>query len=90
MPIRSTPASGRRPPSLPRLFSGSETLLAEELAGRTYAEDMKARGSSLGKEIALTLGFALISFARPKSFAARAHRWLWYAGPTASRSRSSG
>ena len=26
-------------------------------------------------------GFALIVFARPKSFAARAHRWLWYRRP---------
>ena len=42
---------------------------------------MKARGASLGGEIALTLGFASICFARPKSFAARAHRWLWYARP---------
>lgn len=69
------------PAALAAIFSGSEILLTEELIGRTYAEDMKARGSSLGKEIALTLGFALILFARPKSFAARAHRWLWYARP---------
>lgn len=69
------------PAELAAVFAGSETLLAEELTGRTYAEDMKTRGSSLGKEIARTLGFALIFFARPKSFRARAHRWLWYARP---------
>jgi SAM-dependent methyltransferase len=69
------------PADLAALFPDSETLLAEELVGRTYREEIKARGSSLGKEIALTLGFALICFVRPKGFAARAHRWLWYARP---------
>jgi hypothetical protein len=69
------------PAALAALFAGSETLLAEELPGRTYKEDMKARGSSFGAEIVRTLGFALIFFARPKSFAARAHRWLWYSRP---------
>jgi hypothetical protein len=69
------------PAELAAAFPGSTTLLAEELAGRTYAEDMKARGASLAGEIARTLGFALICFARPKSFAARAHRWLWYGRP---------
>jgi SAM-dependent methyltransferase len=69
------------PAALAAAFAGSETLLAEELTCRTYREDMKTRGSSLGREIALTLGLASIFFARPKSFAARAHRWLWYARP---------
>ena len=69
------------PADLAAVFSGSETLFAEELAGRTYKEDIKARGASLGGEIAQTLGFALICFARPRSFAARAHRWLWYNQP---------
>jgi hypothetical protein len=70
-----------RPSGLAALFTASDRILAEEVASSTYAEDLKARGSSLGGEIALTLGFALIAFARPKSFAARAHRWLWYARP---------
>jgi len=69
------------PSELAALFAGSEPLLTEELAGRTYREDMKARGASLGGEIARTLGFALICFARPKGFRARCHRWLWYARP---------
>jgi hypothetical protein len=69
------------PAELAALFTRSAPLLAEELAGRTYAEDMKARGASLAMEIGRTLGFALIAFARPKSFAARAHRWLWYRRP---------
>jgi hypothetical protein len=69
------------PAELARLFAGSEPLLAEELSGRTYAEDIGARGASLGGEIARTLGFAAICFARPKSFIARAHRWLCYARP---------
>jgi hypothetical protein len=69
------------PAELAAAFAGSKPQLTEELTGRTYAEDMKVRGSSLGREIALTLGFALIAFARPKSFRARAHRWLWYRRP---------
>jgi hypothetical protein len=69
------------PDALAAAFAGSETLLAEELVGRTYAEDMKVRGASVGGEIARTLGFALIALARPKGFRARAHRWFWYARP---------
>jgi len=69
------------PAALAESFPGSQALLAEELVGRTYADDIRARGASLGGEIARTLGFALIAFARPKGFAARAHRWLWYARP---------
>jgi SAM-dependent methyltransferase len=66
------------PAALAAAFRRSLPLLAEELAGRTYKEDMKARGSGLWKELGRTLLFGLIFFARPKSFAARAHRWLWY------------
>lgn len=66
------------PAELAGVFAGSTPLLAEEVVGRTYREDMKARGSTLGKEAARTLLAALIAFARPKSFAAKAHRWRWY------------
>lgn len=67
------------PVELAGLFARSETLLAEELVGLTYRQDMEARGASLAGEIGRTLGFALIAPVRPKSFRARAHRWLWYA-----------
>jgi SAM-dependent methyltransferase len=69
------------PGVLAALFSRSETLLAEEGAGRTYAEDLKARGSTIWKELGQTLLFALIAPARPKSFRARLDRWRWYARP---------
>jgi hypothetical protein len=69
------------PSQLAVLFAGSDAVLAEELVGRTYREDMKDRGSSPGAEMARTLGLALISFARPRSFRAQAHRWLWYGRP---------
>ena len=69
------------PAELAALFTRSEIVLAEEVAGRTYGADLKARRSTPGKEIALTLWAALIAIARPKSFAARAHRWLWYNRP---------
>lgn len=69
------------PSALAAAFQGSRVLLAEEVSGRTYREDMKARGSGFWKELGRTLGFGLIFFARPKSFAARAHRWRWYRRP---------
>jgi len=75
--------TGFRPAAaeLARLFGRSELLLAEEIAGRTYAEDFKARGSTLWREIGGTLLFALLAVVRPKSFAARVHRWRWYRRP---------
>lgn len=66
---------------LAALFARSDPVLVEELAGRSYAEDMKVRGQSLGGELARTLGSALIAPARPRSFRARLSRWRWYARP---------
>jgi hypothetical protein len=66
------------PPELAATFTGSDPVLAEEVTGRTYKEDIAARGSSVGRELALTLGFGLIGIARPKSFRARLSRWRWY------------
>lgn len=72
----------RPPPSeLARLFQQSKVLLTEELVGRTYADDLKARGSTVWRELRQTILWGLIFFARPKSFASRAHRWLWYSRP---------
>jgi len=69
------------PAALAALFGHSETLLAEEVTGRTYAEDLKARGSNMWKEAGLTLLFGLTFFSRPKSFWARLDRWRWYRRP---------
>lgn len=69
------------PVELGALFRSSEIVATEEVVGRTYKEDLKVRGSSVGKEIAQTLRLALIAFARPRSFAAKAHRWLWFWRP---------
>jgi SAM-dependent methyltransferase len=66
------------PAELAALFRRSAPLLAEEVTGRTYAEDLQARGSTAAKALAQTLLFGLIAWARPKSFAARADRWRWY------------
>ncbi|HYI49250.1 MAG TPA: hypothetical protein VEX35_12385 [Allosphingosinicella sp.] len=67
-----------RPAALAAAFTGSRALLTEEIAGRTYKEDMQAKGSGFWRELGRTALFGLIFFARPRSFAARAHRWLWY------------
>jgi hypothetical protein len=69
------------PSELAALFKRSRVLLTEDLITRTYREDWKARGSTGWKELAKTVGWSLIFFARPKSFASRAHRWLWYSRP---------
>lgn len=72
-----------RPDDLAGAFHGSEVLLAEEVRGRTYREEIAVRGSSVWRELARTAGFGLISFARPKSFRARLSRWRWYRRPYA-------
>ncbi len=69
------------PAELAAAFAASDPLLAEEVTGRTYREDIAARGSSLRRELGRTLGFGLIGFARPKSFRARLSRWRWYRRP---------
>jgi hypothetical protein len=75
--------TGYRPagPSLAAAFRHSEPVLTEEVTGRSYREEIAARGSSIWREAALTLGFGLIAFARPKSFRARLSRWRWYGRP---------
>ena len=72
-----------RPDELVAAFRHSAPLLAEEVRGRTYKEEIAARGSSLWRELGRTLGFGLIGFARPKSFRARLSRWRWYRRPYA-------
>lgn len=69
------------PGELAALFLRSAPLLAEEVTGRTYAEDLKARGATIAKALAQTLLSGLIALARPKSFLARADRWRWYRRP---------
>ena len=69
------------PAELAAAFTGSRMLAAEEVAGRTYAEDIGMRGSGFWREFGGTLKAGLLFFARPKSFAARLHRWLWYNRP---------
>lgn len=70
-----------RPEALAAAFHGSAPLLAQEVEGRTYKEDMIARGSSPWRELLRTLRFGLISFARPKTFRACLSRWRWYRRP---------
>ena len=71
------------PAQLAALFTRSDVLLTEEVKGLTYKDEIAARCSSFGRELGRTLGFALISPARPKSFRARLSRWRWYRRPYA-------
>ena len=72
-----------RPDALAAAFRGSEAVLVDEVRGRTYKEEIAARGSSVWRELVKTLGFGLIGLARPKSFRARLSRWRWYRRPYA-------
>lgn len=69
------------PAALAAAFAGSVPVLMETVTGRTYREEIAARGISVPGELARTLGFALISPLRPKSARARLSRWLWYRRP---------
>jgi hypothetical protein len=73
--LRPTPAA------LAEMFRNSECLLAGEVSGRSYREEMQEQGLSLWMEVAHTLRATLLLPIRPKSFRARAHRWFWYARP---------
>jgi len=66
------------PAELAGAFARSRVLIAEELAGRTYAGQIAAAGSAAWQEAARTLLWSLIFFARPKSARARLDRWRWY------------
>ena len=62
-------------------FTRSRVLLAEELAGDTYTQQIAARGSSAWREIARTAGAALTFPLWPKRARARLDRWRWYRRP---------
>ncbi|HEY5720997.1 MAG TPA: hypothetical protein VIT45_01615 [Allosphingosinicella sp.] len=83
-PYHADPFDSRYRPSpqaLAAAFGRSETLLAEEIVGPTYAEELRAAGSSAWKAMAATAIRLPIAWARPKSFASRLHRWRWYRRP---------
>jgi hypothetical protein len=69
------------PEALAALFARSQPLLAEEVAGMTYAGQIRARGLSVAGELARTFGALLVFPIRPKSARARLSRWRWYRRP---------
>ena len=75
--------SGYRPSpgALAAAFGRSRALLAEELAGPTYKEELRARGSNFWKAMAATIVRLPVAWARPKSFASSLDRWRWYGRP---------
>jgi hypothetical protein len=75
--------SGYRPApgELAAAFTRSRALLAEELAGPTFAEALARRGASLGGEMLRTALWCLAFPLRPKSARARLDRWRWLQRP---------
>jgi SAM-dependent methyltransferase len=69
------------PAELAKTFGRSELLIGEEVEEPTYAEELRARGISVGGELIRTVLWSLIFFVRPRSAAARLHRWRWYSKP---------
>jgi SAM-dependent methyltransferase len=69
------------PAALAGLFARSEPILAEELATSSFGEELKRRGRPIRRELAATLGWALLAPVRPRSAAARLDRWRWYRRP---------
>jgi hypothetical protein len=69
------------PAELAKTFGKSELLIGEEVEEPTYAEDLKARGIGVASELMRTVLWSLIFFVRPRSAAARLHRWRWYSKP---------
>jgi hypothetical protein len=69
------------PGELAKTFAKSELLIGEEVEESTYAEELNARGISVGGELLRTVLWTLIFFVRPRSAAARLHRWRWYSKP---------
>ncbi|MES2442763.1 MAG: methyltransferase type 11 [Pseudomonadota bacterium] len=66
------------PAQLAAAFTRSECLLAEEVAGQTYAEQLAATGIPVWRAAAATLLWLLRAPVRPKSARARLDRWRWY------------
>jgi SAM-dependent methyltransferase len=69
------------PEVLAAAFTGSSAALTDEVVGRTYAEDLKARGVPAWKAALQTLAWILAAPVRPKSVLSRVHRWLWFSRP---------
>jgi hypothetical protein len=69
------------PAELAGAFRRSTPIITEEVAGLTYAEDLKARGLKVGTELVRTILWTLLFFVRPRSAIARLHRWRWYSRP---------
>lgn len=66
------------PAQLAAAFKRSAPIIAEEIEGPTYAEQLRATGTPVWHAAAATLLWALIFPLRPKSARARLDRWRWY------------
>lgn len=69
------------PADLGALFARSRPILVEELAGPTYGENLRSAGSTAAVALGGTLAALVLAPFRPRRFAAKAHRWLWYSRP---------
>lgn len=66
------------PQGLAAAFVGCEPLLAEEVEGVTYRDQLSARGESIAGALARTALGILAFPLRPRSARARLSRWRWY------------
>lgn len=69
------------PQELAALFPGSEPIYLTTIEGGTLGERLRAQGRSAWREILSTAMWLLISPARPRTAAAKLHRWRWFRRP---------
>lgn len=69
------------PRALAALFPASEAICLATIEGGTFGDRMSAQGRRLWREILSTAMWLLISPVRPRTAAAKLHRWLWLRRP---------
>ncbi len=69
------------PEALAALFAGSDPIVTETIVGPTYAETLRASGTSVMAAAFRTLQWLLLAPVRPRSTRSRLDRWRWYRRP---------
>lgn len=69
------------PQELAALFPNSEAIHLASIEGGTFGERLHAQGRRLRREILSTAMWLLIAPARPRTAAAKLHRWFWLRRP---------
>lgn len=69
------------PQALAALFAGSEVIHLASIEGGTLEDRLQTLGKRVWREIASTAMWLLIAPVRPRTAAAKLHRWFWFRRP---------